>query len=78
MEKKINLEEILEDYGIYNNSTHPNENVREKYLVIKAAMKEAVRQGLDLAAENAETCEDSAYNRIVDKQSILNIINLVE
>lgn len=79
MEKKINLEEILWDsfhkFGIPK-PTHTLAEITQK--AVKDAMKEACKQILELAAENAETCEDSAYNRIVDKQSILNIINLVE
>lgn len=51
--KKINLIEILEDFGICDNSTYPNEQVREKHLVIIAAMKEACKQALELAAKNA-------------------------
>jgi hypothetical protein len=57
---------------------------------IKYAMKEACRQALELAAENAKTRiktitehEDPPYSRInkaivVDKDSIINTINQVE
>ena len=76
-ERKINLEEILQDFGIYNNSTHPNEEIREKYLIIVAVMKEACRQTLELAAENAETIWGQMVVK-VNKQSILNTINQIE
>ena len=66
MAQKINLEEILNDCAYVDDDIKPN---------IKNAMKEAVRQALELAAENAEICEELF---IVDKQSILNTINQVE
>lgn len=73
MEKKINLEEILHSFCKDENKVN-----KDNIPYILEAMKEAVKQSLKLVAENAETCEDSAYNRIVDKESIINVINLVE
>ena len=69
-ERKVNLEEILEKHGqmfIKNSVKHPD--------YIMDAMKEACRQTLELAAENAEVHEELF---IVDKQSIINTINQVE
>lgn len=69
-ERKVNLEEILEKHRqmfIKNSVKHPD--------YIMDAMKEACRQVLELAAENAEVHEELF---IVDKQSILNTINQVE
>lgn len=83
-ERKINLTEILEDFGICDNSTHPNKQIREKHLVIIAAMKEACKQTLELAAENAYTKWNGDYIEIpidtvvIDKQSILDTINQIE
>ena len=80
LDKKINLEEILESY-------------RQKYLkegmlfvdYQTGAMKEAIRQALKLAAEEAKVTYnsyidlvDGCETYIVDKQSILNVINLIE
>lgn len=72
MEKKINLEEI------FSNNTGRNIN-QEEY----SAMKEACRQALELASENAVAYCD--YDRdmltgdaTIDKQSILNTINQIE
>ena len=81
MSKKINLEEILKKHS--NICIDDRENVVE-------AMKEACKQLLELAAENAEitvklkeNCNelsllDEWTTYIVDKQSILNTINQIE
>ena len=81
-EKKINLEEIL------NNQIDKDFNFRLFYGEattnrILSAMKEACKQVLELAAENADTKEFfDHYNQwigdFVDKDSILNTINQVE
>lgn len=73
-EKKINLEEILNDCVYIDNEIKP---------MVKNAMREACRQILELAAENADAEIICGYEgdepyAIVDKQSILNTINLVE
>lgn len=86
MEQKINLEQILWDsfhkFGIPK-PTHTLAEVTQK--AVKDAMKEAVRQGLDLAAENAKAYPNSngqwvasGVTATVNKQSIINVINLVE
>lgn len=85
MEKKINLEEIL--------GLHCNIAAYDKDVVLKA-MKSACQKTLELAAENAEmritenalieegyttsSYDDGVYTMLVDKQSILNVINLIE
>ena len=91
--KTVNLEEILlkqlaiarikfpeEDY--YN-----DEQVREspEFEYFIGAMKEACRQTLELAAENAETekeilpeCGVLKSVGVVDKQSILDTINQIQ
>ena len=84
--KEVNLEEILckeaNDIVIYLESYDFSKK-------ILAAMKEACKQTLELAAENAtakveiqwsgntgsEYCDEYA---VVDKQSILNIINQIK
>lgn len=83
--KKINLEKILFDIGKYNDNDISFLTIES----ILAAMKEAVKQALELAAENAtakiqqewsgntgsEYCDEYA---VVNKKSILNIINQIE
>lgn len=79
MEKQINLE------GILNNQFEPDYDFKLHYgntttINILEAMKEAVKQALELAAENAEVEElnEPPFEEfIVDKQSILNTINQV-
>jgi hypothetical protein len=80
MNKKINLEEILN-----SNCTIDLLKSRSVHTSILIAMKEAIRQTLELAAENANTekqiiSEIGVLKRIgvVDKQSITNTINQVE
>ena len=75
-ERKINLEEII--------NTLPSVCIGYKNS-IKDAMKEACRQTLELAAENADTEKEILHESgvlksvgVVDKQSILNTINQIE
>lgn len=84
-ERKINLEEIANKFGfLMGISIHSNSAVSHRKL--KDAMKEACRQVLELAAENAETInkeinrspEPSILVQVIDKQSILNTINQIE
>ena len=80
MEKQINLEEIL------NNQFEPNYEFKLYYgstttINILEAMKEAVKQALELASENARVSVkpvnlyDNSY--FVNKKSILDTINQV-
>ena len=80
MEKQINLEEIL------NNQFEPNYEFKLHYgstttINILEAMKEAVKQALELASENARVSVkpvnlyDNSY--FVNKKSILDTINQV-
>lgn len=86
--KKINLEEIMQDY------VDPHCFLKTKcYEHVIEAMKETIRQVLELAAERAKivpcncpiegktsiemSLKDGRYV-IVDKQSILNTINQIE
>lgn len=78
-ERKINLEEILNDCVYIDDEIKP---------MVRNAMREACRQILELAAENAEVDEHEVAESIhggpgytyyeVDKQSILNTINQIE
>lgn len=84
-ERKINLEEIL------NSCVYIDDEIKP---MVKNAMKEACRQILELAAENADLnyCEyewevpegtintgDSQYGyHYINKQSILNTIKQIE
>lgn len=90
-ERKVNLEEILftevdkmredfPDINLYSNEEMKNSPEWRYYM---NAMKEACRQVLELAAENADTKYLPLLNsnesiEVVDKQSILNTINQVE
>lgn len=83
MEKKINLEEILLSIvpkNCYWEDMQNLTNCPQEYVL--SAMKEACRQVLELAAENAETDFDSLpYEELryfVDKQSILNTIKQIK
>ena len=73
-ERKVNLEEILEKHRqmfIKNSVKHPD------YII--DAMKEACRQTLELAAENAFAEEGViGYSWEVNQESILNTIKQVE
>ena len=73
MSDKINLEEILDNHS----------DVRQYYpiICILAAMKEACRQTLALAAGEAsiikkKELDDDYYE--VNKKAILDVINLIE
>lgn len=72
----INLDEIIQnEYNKYGQNTYFG-IVASK--ISKASMREAIRQALELAANEAEVDYNeniNAYN--VNKQSILNIINKV-
>ena len=85
MGKQINLEEIL------NNQFEPDYDFKLHYgntttINILEAMKEAIKQALELAAENAKvkenfTVDDKAFvlnEYVINKQSILNTINEIE
>lgn len=86
--KKINLEEILNKhhhlYMPYNvrDTEGKFRSVIDKDGAVEA-MKEACKQALELAAENAKTvtwydAADNEYSEIVDRSSIRNIINQIE
>lgn len=72
-ERKINLEEIL------NNCVHIDDEIKP---MVKNAMREACRQVLELAAENAEVkilyIHQDCMDYGIDEQSILNTINQIE
>lgn len=69
--KTVNLEEII--------NTLPSFCIGYKNS-IKDAMKEACRQTLELAAENAKHLWDNNENELfdIDKQSILDTINQIQ
>ncbi len=77
MLEKINLEEILKQHS--NICIDDRENVVE-------AMKEACKQTIELAAENANfgICQNDSgcpciqESHFIDKQSILDTINQIE
>ena len=80
--KQINLEEILKKELIPIVFAHSPEMTFNATII---AMKEAIRQTLELAAENAVTyieTNNSDFSEdwceYVDKQSILNTINQVK
>jgi len=87
-ERKINLEEILnEEYNL--NKDEDGNGIYYKWEIIKA-MKEACRQTLELAAENAKVSIDrinygcilTEFNKSsvceINKQSIIDTINQIE
>lgn len=87
---KINLEEIIKsETSINTTSIEMYENgVFDKVDVLKS-MKEACRQALELAAEKAMIENDSNKRQkhftteggqhfVISKQSILDVINLIE
>lgn len=87
--KKINLEEILTDVfePTGQDCTTPRQDLQLAITLnpsldkIKSAMKEAIKQSLDLASENAHLSyapEAYADPWRVNKESIINIINLIE
>lgn len=83
-ERKINLDLILARFFSWDSKT--GEVSYCNILDLKWAMKGAIKQALELAAENAKAgidADESAYIEgnvwgIADKQSILDIINQIE
>jgi len=83
--KTINLEETLKKYITtkieevpFCGAFHIVEEFTEVNSILKA-MKEAIKQALELAAENAITVTDVfSQTYEVDKQSILDTINQIE
>lgn len=76
-EKIINLEEILDLHLSLSSQTVPQ---KQFYI---SAMRDACKQTLELAAENAQAGvyydgEDDTYNGKIYKQSILNTINQIK
>ena len=79
MQKKINLQKIIDDLGNFNRDE--DGNLYYYAWEIKNMMKEACRQTLKLAAKNAKlgNTEKGVYSVLeVSKQSILDTINLIE
>lgn len=79
MTKQINLGEILKNELSENMQNILDCNFQLKIVTLDA-MKEAVKQALELAAENAKIKEigNTPFEEfIIDKQSILNTINQV-
>lgn len=76
MQNKVNLEQILKQY-LTLEAVRKN-NPDYTFNMILSAMKEACRQALELAAENADLDFDPKLLHIVDKQSILDTIKQVE
>lgn len=79
--KKINLEEILRNQiGYMGNEPNLTRLIEERATGhdILEAMREACKQVLELAAENAKTTVISEIEVIVNKKSITNTINQVE
>ena len=80
-EEKINLEKIIKE-ELYNKHLYFN---KTNTVQIKNICLEFGKQLLELAAENAKTYTETycspykeEWDKIVDKQSILNTINQVE
>lgn len=82
-ERKINLEEILQDYYLItlDNSKEIHASIED----VKSVMIEFGKQLLELAAKNANLIEYNTYktaftahNMGVNKQSILDTIKQVE
>jgi putative sterol carrier protein len=79
--EKINLKEVLDFY--MQDSIDKEGNKLYSSETVQQAMKEACRQTLELAAENAEWDDLGdgdlhGANIVVVKQSILDVINLIE
>lgn len=71
-ERKVNLEEILFEIAGYVGHDYYVEKIKE-------AMREACRQTLELAAENAETeREITSESGVLRQIGILNTINQIE
>jgi len=75
--KKINLENILKSHLTVETMLANNPDYT--FNKVLSAMKDACNQALELAVENAEcTSADTQGFYTVDKQSILDVINLIE
>ena len=77
------VDKLREDYPDINLYSDEDMKVSPEYNYFINAMKEACRQTLELAAENAKTemeynPENITFHTIVYKQSILNTINQIE
>lgn len=68
----IDLDAILREGGFSGGMSPATKSLT------KRAMIKAVNQALVLASEKAETTEDSAGNKVVDKQSILDVERLIK
>lgn len=83
-ERKVNLEEILHQYCNLEVSEYTvEEMILSNSNAVIIAMKEACRQTLELAAENAKPIvrldiEWSKQDILINKQSILDTINQIE
>lgn len=77
-ERKINLEEILKSFLIVEAMKLNNPDYT--FNMVLSAMKEACRQTLELAAENAKAFDTihSWNTPSIDAQSILNTIKQIE
>lgn len=86
MEKTINLEKLLGNPVVFDNQMRRDAWTKDQVL---RSMKEAIRQALELAAENAKTHSTEEYVSAIgggewewftsiDKQSILNTINQIK
>ena len=78
IERKINLEEILKSFLTVE--TMRLNNPDYTFNMVLSAMKEACRQTLELAAENAKAFDTIHSWNIpsIDAQSILNTIKQIE
>ena len=70
-ERRINLEEILDNFVMKQ-----KDSGELTYNTALLSMKDAVKQALELAAENA-TVRGNNFVRVVDKQSIIDTINQI-
>ena len=88
---KINLEEILFNSKFKDLSNIEKDQIRKglisyEHEEILIAMKEACRQALKLAAENADfgicqndnNCPCQWDSHFIDEQSIINVINSIK
>ena len=82
-ERKINLEDLLINH-CNNNMLHWINEAEYRKSFLLDAMKDAIKQALELAAENATIIEhqateyDDRVYKEVSKESILNTINQIE
>ena len=81
--KTVNLEEILKSYLTIEAMMANNPDYT--FNMVLSAMKEACRQTLELAAENAKSVDIGCLTDewwvpydIIDKQSILDTINQIQ